>query len=165
MCAQAAKISKEARNNAESAWQRLEAGVAWDIVAADCSEDRLVKPEYAAYSKEWMVVGKDGFGYPELAAALPNLKVGGYSRPLDTMEGLLIVKLLEKSQSSYRLARILFRMGNEFKLPSESEAKELLAEQKLQWARVNFMSAKRSTSKLEFPRGWTINCEMTKEED
>ena len=146
-------IDKSARKKAEAAWGRLKAGEAWEKVAKDCSEDKFYLAENEKFSCEWADVGLDGFSYPELAAALPTLKKGDYSRPLETEEGLLIVKVIDVIGNTKRLARIMFRMAQPVVIPSAEEVRAKLTAERYQLAQLAFLERLRKEAKIDYPMG------------
>ena len=63
--------------------------------------------------KDWMSLKLSKIEPMDLMVAVSELKPGGYTRPTETDEGLVIVKLLERDDDFCSLARILVRMGEE----------------------------------------------------
>lgn len=149
----AAWIDKTARERGEKAWARLQRGEPWEKVAADCSEDKLVDETNAEFARDWATVGLDGFGYPELAKAIFNLEVGQFSKPVETEEGLMIVKVTEKAGNNKTLARILFRMAQPVEVPAEDEAREQLASERAERAQLALQERLMKEATIEYPLG------------
>ena len=151
------RIDSLARQNAEKAWKRLASGEEWAKVAKECSEDSLVDESNAEFADYWATVGLDGMEYPELARALPDLKKGDWSKPLETDEGLIIVKVIDFVGDRRMLARMLFRMAQPVNVPidEESALAEIDRKRKDEAASV-LMEQLRAKAKIEYPMGETL---------
>ncbi len=153
----AAALDKKGRENATNAWQRLNNGDDWQVVAKECSEDKLVSPENEDFKDEWATVGQDGMGYPELAIALRTLHKGEYSKPLDVDEGLIIVKVLEElPEKRCTLARMLFRMAEPVEIPTREAAREELRVTKAAKAQEAFYENLKSSAAVLYPCGTNL---------
>lgn len=153
----AVTLDKKGKENANKAWERLKAGEVWDIVAEECSEDRLVNPQNEDFKNLWGIFGPDGLGYPALAAALPNLNPGDYSMPIDVDEGLIIVKVLERGHGYWKLARMLFRMAEPVTVPTAEVAREEIRDRKAADAKKGFMERARNEAEVTYPAGTNFN--------
>ncbi len=152
-----AKIDRKGKANAEKAWNRLKVGEDWDVVARECSEDKLVDPANESFSKDWATVDKEGLGYPELAIALRTLHKGDFSKPLDVDEGLIIVKVMEEGGGRYILGRMLFRMAEKVEIPPRDEAIKEIRLSKVEKARADFSSDLKGKAVISYPCGTNFN--------
>ena len=149
----AKQIDAKAHEKAEAAWKRLKAGEAWEKVASACSEDKLVDEENAEFASDWATVGIDGFGYPELAKALLTLEVGQFSRPVETEEGLMIVKVMELAGENKTLGRILFRMAQPVDFPAEEDVRKQIAAERANSSALDLQRRLREKVKITYPQG------------
>lgn len=153
----AVMLDEKGKEHANKALERLNAGEDWDIVAEECSEDRLVNPANEDFKNFWGMFGPDGLGYPALAAALPNLNPGDYSMPIDIDEGLIIVKVLERGHGYWKLARMLFRMAEPVTVPTAEVAREEIRDRKAANAKKGFMERARNEAEVTYPAGTNFN--------
>lgn len=160
------QIDAEAHEKAKKAYARLQAGEAWDKVAAECSEDKLVDRSREKFGTVWTTVGEDAWGIKPLVPWLPRLKVGEYTEVLDTRDGLVIVRLVGKEKGGrYRLARILFRMGVRVSVPQEEDFGKYKAEleEKESASRKNAsLQQLQKAAKIDYPLGKSFNYEIWK---
>jgi len=157
-------IDAEAHVKADKAYARLKSGEAWNVVALS-SEDTLDNPAAERYARDWTWVGEDAMGITALAAALPTMKVGEFTAPLDTPYGLMIVKLLEKDKKLYHLSRILFRMAEPVNLPdNEADVRTIIVEQLRDSRRASTLERLQKSAKIEYPMGTNITYQIWKEE-
>jgi len=157
-------IDAEAHVKADKAHARLKAGEAWDVVAQS-SEDKLVTPAAERYAQDWTWVGEDALGIRALAAALPNMKVGEFTTPLDTPYGLAIVKLIGKDKRLWHLSRILFRMAQPVNLPEdEAGVRKILEGQLRDSRRASTLERLQKTAKIEYPMGTNMTYRIWKAE-
>jgi len=157
-------IDAEAHVKADKAHARLKAGEAWDVVA-QISEDKLVTPAAERYARDWTWVGEDAMGIKELAVALPTMKVGDFTAPLDTPHGLMIVKLLGRDKKLSHLSRILFRMAQPVNLPADKAGvRRILEEQIRDSRRTSTLERLQKCAKIEYPMGTNIAYRIWKEE-
>lgn len=153
----AKQIDALAHKNADKAWERLRVGEDWAKVAKECSEDRFVDEENVGFADDWATVGLDGMAYPELAKALPNLKMGDFSKPLETDEGLIIVKVTEVVDNRRTLARMLFRMAQPVEVPpDEASALAVIDRERKKDSDEMLMERLREKAKIEYPMGETF---------
>ena len=161
----AQRINDEALKKANRACARLKAGEPWDKVAAACSEDKLISPANERNAKQWRWMGADGMGNANLAAALSKLDVGAYSEPVETDEGLLIVKVVEKRGRLCHVARILFRMARAVVLPKNAdEAREQIARQRVTGEKERALKRLEDAAKFEYPLGTNFTYKIWKDE-
>lgn len=162
----AVKADALAKTHAEAAYARLKAGEKWAKVAAECSEDKLICAANEKFSKEWAWVGNDAMGIEELAAELPKMKVGDFTRPLDTHDGMLIIRLEEKLGKTYRLSRILFRMGQKVKIPKSFEdARKDLEGQLAASQREATLKRLAAAAQITYPMGTNVNYQIWRAPD
>lgn len=164
----AKKIDAEAKIKAEKVAQRLVNGEAWEKVAAECSEDKLYDEDNEEFAENWMTVGLDGFGYPELAKALVGMKTGDISKPLETEEGLLIVKVkaVEKTSNgpAYELARILIREAEPVEILSPDGVRDYLRAERSKEKESALIQEFRQRFPVTYPNGDRFTYNLWEEE-
>lgn len=160
----AKKIDAIAWQRARKACERLGNGESWASVAKDCSEDALQDEANASFAEEWATVGADGFGYPELALALPKLEAGAWSQPVETDEGLLVVKVIERTKDKWTLARMLFRLAEPVEIPSVEEVRMELPLQRQHEVQLNLQRELMKKAKIEYPLGTNFTCQIWADE-
>ena len=161
---QAKSIDAAARTKAESAYRRLKAGERWEKVAA-VSEDRLINAVNEKFATEWLTVGADAMGMKQLAAQLPSMKPGDYTRPMDTQFGMIIVRLNAKKGSIFRLSRILFRMAKPVRIESTVEEGRTTVAQQLRQAEMEKTLARlQGQAAFEYPMGTNFTYQIWKTE-
>jgi len=149
----AENIDAKARRKGEEAYALLKKGESWESVAKNFSEDILISERNGDFYREWAVLDSTAFGYAELANELPLLKVGEYSKPIETEEGLMIVKVNSIEDGRYDLGRIIFRMAEPVDIPPPEEARRLLAKDKSNKMQLDLLARLREKAKIEYPRG------------
>lgn len=149
----AAKINSAARKKGDAAWGKLQAGEPWEIVAKAFTEDAFNGPDAENYWKIWGSFRLQDMYLPQVAMALPNMKKGEYSRPLDTDDGLLIVKVLAVDKDTYTCARILLRMAYPVPVPSREEAERHLHDFRQEGRKMDLMSDLRNQATITYPMG------------
>lgn len=145
------RINKSALEKGDKAWARLEAGESWDIVAKECSEDKIT--DSTCFWKEWETFRLKDFFLPEVVAALSGKEKGFYTHPLDTDQGLLIVKVTEKEDDVYTCARILVRMTNVPEMPTREEALQKIKSERRSNLQEELLSEFRDSAEIVFPNG------------
>lgn len=150
----AARVDAHARSAAAEAYRRLKAGENWEKVADDCSEDKLVGKAGNQFAKEWLWVGSGALGNEELARHLLTMKPGDYTPPIEMNEGLLIIRLVEKKNKLYKLARMMFRMAMPVSVAPDAEAaREQLVAKNVESRLALTLERLEKAAKLEYPMG------------
>ena len=155
-------IDATARANADKTYARLRKGESWDVVAREDSEDVLINEDNESFYKEWATVDSTGFGYPELADALPGMKAGDYSKPLETEEGMMIVKVNSIEGGRYVLGRIIFRMAEPVAIPTPAVARQLLVKEKSDKLQLELLEKLKVDAKITYPRGTNLTIRIWK---
>jgi peptidyl-prolyl cis-trans isomerase SurA len=93
-----------AREKADEALARIELGESFESLVAELSEDEATRERGGELG---MVRETDLI--PEIANAVSNLYPGEVSRPVQTVQGIHIFKVLERKGSEVNLGHILFR--------------------------------------------------------
>ena len=156
-----AEMNEEAKARGLAAWNELENGVPWETVAQKYSEDRLVDAdENGEYWKEWMSFRLKDMPMREVQEAVGETPAGGWTRPLDTDEGLMIVKVLKKEDGIFHCARILIRMAVIIEAPTRAEAERGARQEKLDDINKELMPALRARAKITYPLGKRFRYEI-----
>ena len=148
-----ARINQRATNTLQKAWASLNAGVSWETVATNCTEDALWDPSLADNWKEWMSLDLNKLEPSNLQEAVSKLKPGEYTRPIETDEGLIIVKLLSREGNFVSLARILVRLGVVVEFPDRESAIKMIGRQKNHDFQKDLISSLRKKAKIDYPYG------------
>ena len=160
----AQRIDADAAAKAKKAYARLRAGEDWLTVATECSEDKALNPANAKNVKEWMWVGEDAFGIKELAAQLPKMGKGDFTEPIETREGLAIIRLEDRNLRLNKLARMLFRMARPIAIPADREkARSALAERMLVQKRAETLSRLQKAATITYPLGQELTYKIWKD--
>ncbi len=94
-----------------------------------------------------------------------TLPVGAVSEPIETDEGLVIIKVLERTgvdavvseePATVKLGRILLRLGAERVMPPEEDFRRQLAESKKNHYLQRFMQELQPRARIEFPNGTNL---------
>ena len=147
------QLTEKGKKRGLEAWQKLNAGVSWEAVAKEYNEDALMDPENADYWKEWGAFALSEMGLEPVREALSTLAVGKYSMPLDTDEGLIIVKLDGRDGAKYRCSRILIRLGGEVDIPPRAVIEARVRAEKSHDVQREILKRLRKTAKIEYPLG------------
>lgn len=112
----AAKAKNESSvRKAKETYDRLAAGGEWDDIAREATEEGKDGDEAAKdYWSEWDSLELRAIQPQALAEAVARLEPGQFTKPIETDEGILIVKFIEKTEDDlYKCARILFELAIE----------------------------------------------------
>ena len=148
-----AKINSGATNRIERAWRELEGGRPWDVVATNYTEDALVDESLADNWKDWMSLNLNKIEPMDLMVAVSKLKPGGYTKPIETDEGLVIAKLVERDGDFCSLARILVRMAAEVEVPPRDAAARKVRKEKEAEFQRGLLHELKARAKIEYPYG------------
>ena len=147
------RINRRAKNQIECAWKELKDGRPWDVVATNYTEDALLHKTFADNWKDWISLNLNKIEPVELMTAVSKLKPGEYTSPIETGEGFVIAKLLERDGDFCSLARILVRMAVTVGVPKRDEAlKKLRKEKEVKFQKGKLAELKKK-AKIEYPFG------------
>lgn len=146
-------INEKAHQKIDRAWEALNAGESWENVATNYTEDALLEPSYADNWTDWMSAAVEKLEPLELAQAVSAMKIGGYTKPIETDEGLIIAKVVEKEGDFVSLARILVRSAQDVKIPDREEAEQLILKGKTDNFHLEFQAELAKKAKIEYPLG------------
>ena len=110
----AAKAKNEAAvRKANETYDRLSAGGKWDDIARETTEEGKDGNESAKeYWRVWDSLEFRSIQPQALAEAVARLEPGQFTKPIETDEGIVIVKFIEKTEDDlYKCARILFELA------------------------------------------------------
>jgi hypothetical protein len=144
-------VNRRAKENGEKAYARLTAGEDWEAVAKDCSEDEEERGKFPW--QEWETFRLQDFYLPEVSLALAGKTKGFVTRPLDTDQGLVIVKVVDEENGLFTCVRILFRMTDVPELPTHDDAEKTLKEERTRRIQQELYDESRERSSIEFPNG------------
>ena len=151
--AKAKADNERAKKRGEEAWNRLNAGESWENVAKAYSEDKLLYGPNCNYDKEWETFPLKEFYLKELAEALKETKVGAYTKPIDTDEGLIIAKVLSIKDNCYECVRILIRLRTFEDIVSREERKVLLQRVKRRDFQLDLLKELKAARTISYPLG------------
>lgn len=159
------KINEGAWKKINRAWDELQKGGKWENVATNYSEDAILEKTYADNWKDWMSIDVAKLEPPELAAAVRGLTVGGYTKPMETEEGLVIARVNEREGDFCGLSRILVRSAEEVEIPDrETAIKQIGAELKRDFQQ-EYISELKERMKFEYPLGTKFYYRIWPEEE
>jgi len=111
---------------------------------------------------EWGVFYAHEIEDPKIRKTAFELPVGGVSDPLDTDEGMYIIKVLERAGTgdgkpqTVRLARIyrrLMRGGEDLPLPSRDEIRRAYLNERISDIQPEMLRPLREAARIEYPNG------------
>jgi hypothetical protein len=119
---------------------------------------------------EWGTFLKGEVEHAKLREAAFALPVGAVSEPIDTEEGLVIIKVMERKEeaigpavapgpATVTLGRIVLRMaegGTGAKLPTREEVEKALTNEKVKALQQNWLPALVSKSSIAYPNGTNL---------
>jgi len=119
---------------------------------------------------DWGTFLKGELEHEKLREAAFTLPVGAVSEPIDTEEGLVIIKVVERKEeaigpavapgpATVSLGRIILRMaegGAGAKLPTREEVEKALATQKVKEVQQNWLPALVTKSSIAYPNGTNL---------
>ena len=143
----------QAKMRGNEAWKCLQAGEPWDAVAKKYSEDKLLYGKDCDYAHEWETITPKYCYLKEIGDALPGMKAGDYTKPIETDEGLLIVRVLEVEKEAYKCVRILIRLKAKVELPGRDELKIRLENENREQAQLDLREEILKKTKIEYPLG------------
>ncbi len=145
------------RVKGEQVYAKLKAGEDFGKLSDDYSDDPG-KEE----GGEWGWFLLDKIEGDELKAKIAALKKDEYTAPLDTVYGLMIVKLLETrdgpdgKDKEYHLARILLRLGANAEDVSREEMREMILKRKAKEVQQSVVDGLRKSAALNYPNGTNL---------
>jgi hypothetical protein len=119
---------------------------------------------------QWGTFLKGELEHAKLREAAFTLPVGAVSEPIDTEEGLVIIKVIERKEeaigpavapgpATVTLGRIVLRMaegGTGAKLPTREDVEKALANEKVKALQQNWLPALVSKSSIAYPNGTNL---------
>lgn len=148
-----AKLDANARKKCRKVEERLAAGTDWETVADRFSEDATVDKANKIYSKEWGYFKIKDMQPLDLAIAVAMLETNKWTKAVETDEGLVIAKLLNRDGDLVSLARILIRLPIRLEVPSREEAVRKIMQTKQNDFQLELLPRLRAQSKIEYPLG------------
>ena len=148
-----AKLDAIAREKGRKVEESLAGGEDWDTVAGKYSEDATIRKEYKSFSKEWGTFKIKEIEPLDLAIAVAMLETNKWTRPIETGEGLVVAKLLNREGDSASLARILIRLPIHLDVPSREEAIRKIKQKKSDDYQLELMPKLKAQAKMEYPLG------------
>lgn len=145
------------RVKGEQVYAKLKAGEDFGKLSDNYSDDPG-KEE----GGEWGWFLLDKIEGDELKAKIAALKKDEYTAPLDTVYGLMIVKLLEtregpgEKDKEYHLARILLRLGAYAEDVSREEMREMILKRKSRELQKSVVDDLRKSAALNYPNGTNL---------
>ncbi len=142
-------------------FERLKKGEDFISVAVDASEHEEEEPGV------WGEFSREEIDDPAVRNAAFTLPVGGVSEPIDTEEGLVIIKVLARSgfdsplavqPSKVKLGRIILRLAELRPVPRDEELRKVLERSRLESLQKEWLKELQQKVRIEFPHGtnlWT----------
>ena len=159
------KINEDAWKKINCAWGELHKGSKWENVATNYSEDAILEKTYADNWRDWMSIDLAKLEPPELAAAVRELEVGGYTKPMETEEGLVIARVNERDGDFCELSRILVRSAEEVEIPDRETAIKQIASERKRDFQQEYITELKERMKFEYPLGTKFYYRIWPEED
>ena len=142
--------------HANDVYQRLREGADFSQVAA--KESQVADSDGGL----WGTFEKSELKDEQLRNLVFTCPVGEISKPLDTEDGMVIVKVLDRAgidspmaaqTATVKLARILFLLGEYRKIPDEAALRIDLEKNRLASLQRDWLAGLMKTSRLEYPNG------------
>lgn len=139
-------------------FKRLQAGEDFGKVADETTEEKGTPHGL------WGEFSRAEIEDAKVRNAAFTLPVGGFSEPLDTDEGLVIIKVLERQgldvetpvavqTPTVKLGRILLLLGEERTLPDDATLKRELEKTRLAELQRDWFATLRANVRIEYPNG------------
>ena len=128
--------NKASARKANETYERLSSGGDWGEIARETTEEGKEGDDAAKeYWSEWDSLALKDFRPQTLAEAVARLSPGQFTKPIETDEGIVIVKFIEKTEDDlYKCARILFELAIEPTIIPENKLENfLLAKKHASW--------------------------------
>ena len=157
--------NKVAAKKAKETYERLVVTGNWDDIARETTEEGRDSDDAAKeYWREWNSLELRAIQPQDLAEAVARLDPGQFTKPIETDGGIVIVKLIEKTEDDlYRCARILFELAIEPTMVPEDKIEEVLAAKKhASWQR-SMQDEIREAYPAKFPLGTNFVYKIWKE--
>lgn len=137
---------------ATNVWSQIAQGkMSFDVAATNYSEDVYIKD-----GSEWGTFTLDQIADDlKLLVMIPTMEVGGITPPIESDNGLAIIRIDERSEDrkTYTFSRIFFRLPISYDVETPDEAREtLIIEAKRDLVRTT-LDAQRKKLKVEYPCG------------
>ena len=158
----AASLTREIFEKATNVWNKITSGeLSFEDAASKFSEDEYIKEgcEWGCFTRE-QLEGEDN-----VLALLPKLKTGDITPPLESDEGLAILRKDEDdNNSTYSFSRIFFKLPYFYEDETPEEARKVLKKQK--WSEIIKATIDENIAKLkvEYPNGTNIVWKITKQD-
>ena len=151
--ARSVAANEQAEKKAKAAYDRLKAGEDWVKVAEDVSEDDLIDEENGEhFHREWETLPLKEFP-EEIATAIAGLKPGEFTKPIETADGLMIVKFVQKADEGYTCVRIGFRLAIVPEIPSEEVVRKKLRKESTVELQRGLIDSVRAANPVVYPMG------------
>ena len=164
--AMATQANSNVLARANETYAKLKGGANWDELAPQMTDEGKSEDDAASTNnwREWEDIAPKDFYLPAVAEAVGTMKPGEISAPIETSEGIVIVKFLGKTEDNrYRCARILFYLAI---LPEEIPQKSLQAylKQKKRYQRqFSVLAELREMYPAQYPLGTNFTYKIWKE--
>lgn len=159
------KINEDAWKKINCAWEELQKGGKWENVATNYSEDAILEKTYADNWKDWMSIDLAKLEPPELAAAVRGLAAGGYTKPMETEEGLVIARVNERDGDFCGLSRILVRSAEDVEIPDRETVVKQIANEFKRDFQQEYIAELKEKMRFEYPLGTKFYYRIWPEED
>lgn len=161
---QAEAINRRARKHGNEAWQELSRGADWEAVAQKYNQDQDIDEGHKDFWKDWIEADLANIQPVEVQPALKDQPAGYFTKPIETDEGLLIVKIFKREESWVSLGRILILMGEQLEMPERKAAEKWILKNKRRKIIQNLGKDVFDRYKFDYPMGQKFRYEIWKEE-
>lgn len=161
---QAEAINRRAWVRGNEAWQELSKGADWEAVAQKYNQDQDIDEAHQDFWKDWIEADLANIQPVEVQPALKDQPAGYFTKPIETDEGLLIVKIFKREESWVSLGRILILMGEQLEMPERTAAEKWILSQKRRKIIQNLAEDVFNRYKFDYPMGQKFRYEIWKEE-
>ena len=149
-----AKMTNErARARAKEVYAKLKAGGDWTLLAKEYTEDAVDGEEREKYAEEWDSFSPDSYIFPEVGQAVKGLKAGQFSEPVETDDGLLIVRVNSIEDGICTCSRIRLRMAADVEIVPPHRVEAYLKQRKLRERQRDLLRELRAAATIEYPLG------------
>lgn len=164
--AMATQANSNVLARASEAYAKLKAGANWDELAPQMTDEGKSEDDAASANnwREWEDISPKDFYLPSVAEAVITMKPGEISMPIETSDGIVIVKFIKKTEDNrYRCARILFYQAI---VPEEIPQKNLqayLKQKKRYQCQFSVLAELRELYPAQYPLGTNFTYKIWKE--
>ena len=141
-------VNERAKSVGAEIYSKLLDGADWQKIAEEYTED-----DDSEYARHWETIDLENFHLEVVVKALTEKKSGDFTKPLDTPEGMMIVRVDERAGTLCKCSRIYLKMADIPAPATDAEAMAALRSSKYESFQKDLLERLREKYKIEYPLG------------